>query len=250
MPRLIREYGEPRLTVAAPTIPAVLPPDVASRRETKYVLPDRDLDALRALLQRTCRPIVHAHPRTTVRSIYFDDASLGACHANLDGLGLRRKYRVRWYDTESPETAYFEVKWRRHRIVGKQRVRMDLRDTGDSLGELRRAINQALPDHHRTAFATAPDAITTVTYEREHFIGPDDTRLTIDANLRFVPLRGRRRQTSRFAIRLPGVVILECKQAASAPESLRLLAPLRARPTRFSKYVTACQELGYVAATL
>ena len=76
--------------------------DLASRREVKYAIPQMDVGKLRNLLQTNCRRLIHNDRVSVVRSIYFDDARLSACHANLDGLGMRRKLRLRWYDSLKP----------------------------------------------------------------------------------------------------------------------------------------------------
>ena len=92
-------------------------------------------------------------------------------------------------------------------------------------------------------------AVTVVEYRREHF-ALGDARFTLDYDLRFYPLMGRRRLALRFAERLPSPVVVECKAPLGGDHrEQRVLRPLRARPVRFSKYVTACQRLGYIAAS-
>ncbi len=62
---------------------------------------------------------------STVNSVYFDDAALSTCQANLDGLGRRNKVRIRWYDTPQPgHSFFFEIKWRDNRVTGKHRLQM------------------------------------------------------------------------------------------------------------------------------
>ena len=76
--------------------------DSVARRETKYVFTDQDKETLRHVLLRSCRPIRYAGPVSTVRSVYFDNPKLGSCRANLDGVGIRHKTRLRWYDQPEP----------------------------------------------------------------------------------------------------------------------------------------------------
>ena len=96
-----------------------------SRREIKYVLPRMDVGKLRSLLETNCRRLIHNERVSVVRSIYFDDVRLSACRANLDGLGIRRKLRLRWYDSLRPGTDFFlEVKWRNDRVTGKHRLQL------------------------------------------------------------------------------------------------------------------------------
>ena len=81
--------------------------DLVSRREVKYAIENVDVGKLRQLLDGNCNRLVHNHPVSRVRSIYFDDAQLSACRANLNGLSARRKFRIRWYDTLQPQNDFF-----------------------------------------------------------------------------------------------------------------------------------------------
>ena len=83
--------------------------DLAVRRETKCLLPNGDVGKFRKLLEGNARRLIHNEPVSTVRSIYFDDVRLSDCHANLDGISPRRKVRLRWYDSLTPEVLFFEV---------------------------------------------------------------------------------------------------------------------------------------------
>lgn len=225
-------------------------PDLAHRSETKFVFPRGDVRALRAVLRRAATPIRYAGSVSVVRSVYFDDCRLGSCHANLDGLGARQKLRVRWYDAESPaRDAWLEVKWRRDLATGKRRFRIPAaaalfsQPLREWPGRLRRAAPAAL----QPALEKMHQAVTVVEYRREHFeLGA--ARLTLDYDLRFYPLLGQRRCALRFGERLHGTALVECKAPIGAAGlEHRLLRPLRARPVRFSKYVTACQRIGLVA---
>ena len=96
--------------------------DLASRQEIKFVLPHDDVPTLRKLLEGNGRRLIHNEPVSTVRSIYFDDVQLSACHANLGGFGQRQKTRLRWYDSLVPqEDVFLEIKWRNFQITGKHR---------------------------------------------------------------------------------------------------------------------------------
>lgn len=224
--------------------------DLARRGETKFAFRRRDVATLRAVLRRFAEPIVYAGSVSTVRSVYFDDARLGSCYANLDGLGLRNKFRVRWYDRERPERdCWFEIKWRRSFATGKQRFRLP---AGHGLADapLRawpRALRDAAPERFGSLLEKMQQAVTLVEYRREHF-ALGEARLTLDYDLRFYPLLGRRHLALRFAERMPSFALVECKgPLEGSRREQRVLRPLGARAVRFSKYVTACQRLGYAA---
>ncbi|MCB9887554.1 MAG: VTC domain-containing protein [Planctomycetes bacterium] len=225
-------------------------PDIATRDESKYVFTRFDTDTLRAHLRGFARPIVYAGPVSRVFSLYFDDARLSACRANLDGLGVRHKLRLRWYDQEQPAgPCFFEIKWRNHQTTGKHRFRVTEGGAllGAPLRQIPALLARALPARFEALLLRDLQAVNLVEYRREHF-GFDAARFTLDYDLRFHPLLDRRHLARRFGERLPGVSLIECKAPlASAGEAQRVLRGLRTRSTSFSKYVTACLRLGLVS---
>lgn len=225
--------------------------DLAARREVKYVFAHADVGALRAMLRRSCTPIQYAGPSSTVSSLYFDDPRLSTCRANLDGVGLRHKTRLRWYDELRPSTSLFlETKWRRHGVVGKRRMELAASRAPFELPmrQVHRALRSAVAPERQDYLHQESDPVAWIRYQREHFAFHDgEARLTLDYDIRFCGQMGHRHLDSRFFQRLPGVALIECKSAPDGQGVLhRALGPLRARPARFSKYVTACQQLGYV----
>lgn len=246
----------PRLRVVPPApirlVGDATPPDLVSRLETKFVFRGVDLGGLRCALTQHCKRVVHAGSVSRVCSVYFDDLHLSTCHDNLVGVGLRHKTRVRWYDSELPrEQLFFETKWRRHRVTGKDRLELACeRPLAElTLRELHRALRQALPPARQNYLARDTEAVNLVEYQREHYLFEGGrARITLDYGLRFFPLLGRRRLARRFGHRLPGVALIECKTAVDDAGCLdRVLASLRGRASGFSKYVTACQSLGYAS---
>lgn len=227
-------------------------PDLAAREEVKFVFPGADLRALRGVLRRTCRPLVYAGPVSTVYSLYYDDPALSCCRANLDGIGLRHKTRVRWYDSSLPQRdLYFETKWRRHRCVGKRRLglRLDRAPAELDVQGMHAALRAVLPADRQDYLQSDRDAVVLVRYRREHFAhARSGSRLTLDYDIRFQPQLGRRTMSRRLGHRLSGVALIECKTTVGGRAGLvQVLAPLRARPARFSKYVVGCQQLGYAS---
>ena len=226
--------------------------DFAARREIKYVFTRRDVATLRQVLLRSCRPIQYAGPVSTVRSIYFDEPGLGTCRANLDGVGIRHKTRLRWYDSRQPGNPFFlETKWRRHRVCGKYRFRLSssISPAEAPFRVLHRELLRGLAGRQGVHLWQETEPVILVEYRREHFVLDEgSTRLTLDYDLKFFPQIGRRRLSRCFPEALPDVVIIESKSEANDSLSLcRALAPLRTRPSRFSKYVIGCQRLGYVS---
>lgn len=225
--------------------------DLAMRRETKFTFDRVDLDILRRLLETNGRRLVHNQRVSTVRSLYFDDPRLSACHANLNGLGLRRKLRLRWYDQLLPESDLFlELKWRNNRVTGKHRMRLRANEpVGErNYSELIPALLEAAPTPRALDILANPEPVVVVEYRREHFASQDGLlRVTIDYDMTFYRQLGHQRLRMEFPCRMERLAVLEGKTPIGRERELRdLLHPLTLRAARCSKYVHGCRVLGLI----
>lgn len=226
--------------------------DLANRRETKFALVSADIGKVRKVLETNSRRQIHNHEVSTVRSIYFDDVRLSACRANLDGIGQRRKVRLRWYDRPLPgNDSYLEIKWRDNKVTGKHRLRVRCEH---SLGELsfaqmRELFLDSIPPRYLPYLLRYSEPIVTVEYKREHFTSRDNRlRATIDYDLTFYNQLGKQQASTRFGHRLTNFMVLEGKTPVGCENELRaMFAPLSLRACRCSKYVYGCRELGLIA---
>lgn len=223
--------------------------DIARRKEFKFAYPAADVPKLRRMLTCGSRPVAHAEPVSTVRSIYFDDHHFSACKANLDGGGRRRKLRLRWYDSPAPEEDFFvEIKWRNNRITGKHRLQVaSSRPLGTmTYREILSRLERVLPAKCLVALYAYPQPVLIVEYKREHFHAREsEPRFTIDYDLRFYNQLGQDRISTDFGVPLNDLVVVEAKTPVGGESRLReLLFPFSARPTRCSKYVFGCRVLG------
>ncbi|MDA7977545.1 MAG: polyphosphate polymerase domain-containing protein [Pirellulales bacterium] len=226
--------------------------DLARRREVKYALPQMDIGKLRRLLEVNCQRLIHSGQVSVVRSIYFDDSRLSACRANLDGLGLRRKLRIRWYDTPMPGTKFFaEIKWRDNRATGKHRMQMcsDKPLAELSYEEIRRGLVDSIPEYLAADAARYHEPVVVVEYKREHFASSDGLRITLDYDLRFYDQFAKRMISLTFPKPLEGFIVLEGKTPLGRESELRQwFHPLTPRATRCSKYVYGCREIGIIGS--
>jgi VTC domain len=225
--------------------------DLAERRETKFTFDRHDLVAVRKLLESNSRRLVHNQPVSTVRSLYLDDARLSACHANLDGLGLRRKLRLRWYDQLLPGSDLFlEVKWRNNRVTGKHRFQVR---ASEPVGEQAFSaylpgLQPVVPSELLPDLLNSPEPVVVVEYQREHFASTDgQLRVTLDYDITFYRQLGRQRLAMDFPYRMERLAVLEGKTPIGSERELRaMLYPLSLRAARCSKYVNGCRLLGLI----
>jgi hypothetical protein len=226
-------------------------PDLARRRELKYLLTGVDLEKVRRVLAVNCRPLVHRHPVSIVRSLYFDDMHLSACRANLEGLAHRQKLRLRWYDALTPGPDLFlELKWRANRITGKHRLPLQARVP---IGEMRfrdlqRHLTDLAPPTWQRPLLSGVEPVLLVEYHREHYVSRyPGLRITLDYQFTYYEQLGKQSLNTSFPRRLPGHAVLEGKVPVGKEAELRqLLHPLALRVTRCSKYVLGCQHVGIV----
>ncbi len=227
--------------------------DLASRREVKFAFEDMDVRKLRRLLEANCRRLVHNAPVSEVRSIYFDDAQLSACRANLDGHGVRRKLRLRWYDSLLPANNFFvEVKWRHNRITGKHRFefRSETPLSEMTYSQIRRCLENSMPQGLLGDVLPNCEPVVIVEYKREHFATDDGLRITLDYDLTYYDQAGSSRISARFPRKVEGLVVLEGKTPIGRESELRRwLYPFTPRATRCSKYVLGCQQVGRIMAS-
>lgn len=225
--------------------------DLAERKEIKFTFPHADVGKLRGLLDANCRRLVYHHRVSTVRSIYFDDAALSACWANLDGLGRRHKLRVRWYDALRPAGVFFlEIKWRRTRVTGKHRWRLESEPGLEQLSyrEIVRGLQAVIPPDLLGQVFAYCEPVVLVQYRREHFASADGrVRITLDYDLTYYDQVGKSRISTSFPRRQERLVVIEGKTPIGREAELQqLFFPLRARMSRCSKYVEGCRALGLV----
>ena len=226
--------------------------DLALRQEVKFVASRHDTDTIRKLLETNGRRLVYNEPVSTVRSIYFDDIGLTACHANLGGIGQRRKTRLRWYDSLVPEkNVFFEIKWRENRITGKHRIPLQIQGTLADVPyrQMVDGLVDVLPSGQVADLIESHEPIVIVEYKREHFTARDSTlRVTLDYDLVFYDQTGKRCLSTSFPQPMHDAVIIEGKTSPGGEQEVKdFLYPLRPRISAFSKYVHACNLLGLVS---
>ena len=226
--------------------------EAGARRELKFAVAHADLGKIRSVLLMNLRHVGHHHPVSFVRSIYFDDDSLGGYYDSVEGIGKRRKIRLRWYnDGDREGRLFFEVKRRSFDLVMKERATIETRVPLDALSyrELETHLASTLTARHRELLKLQSRPIVLIEYRREYFEGIDQAvRVTLDSALKWFAQLSKERVSWRFPVTLPHLVILEVKTRPDYPLDVdQLLYPLRLAPTRSSKYVIGCQQLGLTA---
>lgn len=223
------------------------------RHELKYQIGEAEHLALAHRLGAVMRPDPHAgaEGRYTIRSIYFDNYRDVALREKLDGVQLREKFRIRWYNDDLSYIT-LEKKIKHNDLCMK--VSAPLTEA-----ELRRILSA--PDdwmlEHPSELVREfyckmklkqlkPRVL--VSYEREPYVyAAGNVRVTFDSKIRTSLFHGEfleKGVPDISATDMPSDRILEVKYDGFLPEIIScLLQSGGVRQQAFSKY-GACRRFG------
>lgn len=222
---------------------------IFQRRESKYLLTDRQARGLLASLSDHLTPDRYSH--SAIRSIYYDTPDFRLIRRSMERPVYKEKLRLRSYGCPGPEdTVFAELKKKYRSVVYKRRVALPL-----AWAEAGLARRRALPDSQigrelTYALDLYPGLAPAVflAYERDafHGLGPEaEVRVTFDRDIRW-----RREALSLSAggwgraILPPDQVLMEVKTPGGMPLWLtHALTDQRAYRTSFSKYGSAYQVM-------
>lgn len=221
------------------------------RHEFKFPLSACDYLTVRARLRAVFTPDAHAGENQAyqIRSIYFDTPGDKALRQKIDGVNLREKFRIRFYNGDLSHIK-LEKKSKINGLGSKQSVLLS-REEAEMLLEGKRLP----PDEGRPLLTELLAkmryeqlrAKTIVDYTREPFVFPaGNVRVTLDSGIRTGVSAGARALT-RDAVTIPAGTqgaLLEVKFDAFLPEIVRDVVRLETRQAgAFSKYA-ACRIYG------
>lgn len=173
--------------------------DKFERKEYKYFVPSECLDSMRERFLTNMKYDPFCAKRGNkpyhVRSIYLDTRQKLFYFEKLDGLKVRKKLRVRTYNSpEETDIAFLEIKRRVNDTVFKERAMIPLEETplimnGANLHIVGKKSFVAKTAMNRFIYLTKRLSLepkVLITYEREAFHGIDnpDVRVTFDMNVR------------------------------------------------------------------
>ena len=218
------------------------------RHEWKHEVNNADMLMLRQRLRAVMKPDAHAvDGKYFIRSLYFDNAQDKALREKLDGVNVREKFRIRFYNMDD-RLIHLEKKSKRGGLGNKQSAELTKEETlriiaGDTewMQNDERALVRELYDKMR-AQGLKPKTI--VDYTREPFVFPaGNVRVTLDYNIRTG--LGRTDIFSKDCVTVPvpgNPAILEVKWDEFLPSIIRDIVQLDGRRTAaFSKYA-ACRQ--------
>lgn len=226
--------------MAAPAIPGLDGSGQSGLRYERKFRPGRDVAATELRLRLhpfLFRPLYA--PRD-VHNLYYDHPDRRLLRQGRDGVSVRRKVRIRWYDGDLASPT-LEIKGRTGQLGWKVSHRLPALTDAD----LRRPLHELLDGVPAPLVESLRGLQPTLAnrYRRSYWQSRNgDFRATIDQSLRF----GRPHRAMALDP-LGGELVLELKYADSAAgDEAAVVGPLGLRVGRFSKYSVGCELLGIV----
>jgi hypothetical protein len=234
----------------------------SSRLEYKYLVSNYQLNAVRAAIRPFVKLDRFAQSREdnayTIRSVYFDTPAMDCYEEKIDGIKIRKKYRIRGYnELDSEEIIFLEIKRKYRNFISKNRAPLHNGDL-EKLFKSRDIDKYILPFgpegksyrdaqkflYHYYRLKLNPKIL--IVYEREAFYDRfnDSVRLTLDKNLRSAPFTYHNRLTNGYQLKpaLKNHFILELKFDHGLPLwAKRVIARFAPPKLALSKY-TICLD--------
>ena len=198
------------------------------RHEWKHEINHSDMLALRSRLQAVM--VIDSHTingKYEIRSLYFDNIQDKALLEKINGVNMREKFRVRYYNGDT-SFILLEKKRKINGLCQKEQAQLSAAEAQaisdrnmDMLGKSKKPLIQELYLKMQTQ-GLQPKTI--VDYTREAFVyAPGNVRITLDRDIRtgLSPLDFLRPE--RFVLKpLTGLTVLEVKYDAFLPDLVRM----------------------------
>lgn len=211
------------------------------RLEYKFLVKNNMLEKLRNRLL----PFVELDPfikgttdnEYTVRSIYFDSSNYDYYHEKIEGIKIRKKLRIRSYDTQADNNLVFlEIKNKYDNFIDKNRAPLLYHDLKNLLetksvetytltnNGYANSINDGKKFFHHI-YKSGLKPIILIVYDREAFFSKFDNnlRITFDKNIRFFeyPKIENLYRDEELEIAIPNDFVLEVKFNNGYPKWLQ-----------------------------
>ena len=218
------------------------------RYERKYYLADTDCGFVRTLILNHPASFRNVFYPRMINNIYFDTPGFDFFYDNVNGLQLRKKIRIRWYD----ETFSFQKKLTleyklKNGLLG-DKISYPLSNifTGDGFDteQMKNELKSCnLPVQIENELLTHYPVLLN-RYIREYFLSDDGKcRITLDSGLSFYRIHAGS-NSFKIAHHIPDDVIMEMKYDPDDEKtSVAISQFFPFRVTKSSKYVTGIQSL-------
>jgi hypothetical protein len=212
------------------------------RYEIKLVCDQHWLPQARSWIRLHPAGFVVAYPPRRVNNLYLDTLHLSSLNANLDGLSVRQKLRLRWYGEDIADVQpYLEHKQKSNMLVSKKRhplpCRLDLTHPWTKTMKITR-VN--VGPEWQAILQTMDQPMLLNHYQREYYVTPDGSvRVTLDFAQAAYDQRFSPHPNLRTRLPVADTTVIEIKTALEHVERLHEVVSCFPAPrSRNSKYVS------------
>lgn len=217
------------------------------RHEWKHEINVSDMIAIRQRLKAVAKPDIHAvDGKYFIRSLYFDNLADKALREKLDGVNMREKFRIRYYNGDT-SLIHLEKKSKLNGLGSKESAALTAEEAQAIVdGRLDWMVNSGRPLVQELYAKMKSQGLrpkTIVDYTREPFVfGPGNVRVTLDYDIRTGLRCVDFLNTDCVTVPVPNApIILEVKWDEFLPGIIRDAVQLTGRRSAaFSKYA-ACR---------
>ncbi len=223
------------------------------RHELKYSITPAEYMALRGRLGAVMQPDPHTGPdgHYTIRSIYFDDFRDKALREKIDGVQMREKFRIRYYNddlsymTLEKKIKHNDLCMKVDAPITEEECRMILSGPDEQMMEHKSQLVREL--YCKMRYQQLKPRVL-VSYTREPYVyKPGNVRITFDSDIRTTIFHSdflEKNVRDIDACDAPGQMILEVKFDNCLPGIIACLIQTGTmRQQAFSKY-GACRRFG------
>lgn len=222
---------------------------VKFRHEWKHEINYSDLIVLRSRLLAVAKQDIYAQGgKYQIRSLYFDNVADKALREKLDGVNIREKFRVRYYNGD-PSVLHLEKKSKINGLCAKQSVSISQKEAQAIVdGDYAWMAMNGKPlilELYSKMCSQGLRPKTVVDYTREPFVfAPGNVRVTMDYHIRTGMLCSDFLNPECVTVPVGDTMILEVKWDEYLPDIIRDAVQLpNCRVGTFSKYA-ACRIYG------
>ncbi len=202
------------------------------RHEVKHEISNLDMLILRQRLSAVMIPDSHARDgRYEIRSLYFDNLDDKALREKLDGVSIREKYRLRFYNND-PSVIHLERKFKQGGLGYKDSALLTREQAkqivGGDIRWMAESTDEVVLGFYSRICSEGLEAKVIVDYTREPFVfGPGNVRVTLDYNIRTALRCTDFLNTGCITVPIPGSpCILEVKWDNFLPDVIRDMVQL------------------------
>ncbi len=234
------------------------------RHEWKHEINSMDAAIIRQRLMAVTKPDSHARELYLpdifgvpaikiyaygIRSLYFDNLADKALREKIDGVNMREKFRIRYYNNDT-SAIHLEKKSKYNHLTSKESAVLSKEEVQKILdGDcsfMAGSSDKLVTEFYSKMQAQGLRPKTIVDYTREPFVyGPGNVRVTLDYDIRMGMERAEFLKPESVTIPAGDpVIILEVKWDAFLPDVIRdAVGVVGRRAGAFSKYA-ACRIYG------